>query len=212
MTNDDLEQIRQGLRENSAVAMQKQKERGNTRHPLISSSVEHPVAHLSRETTILGEGKRDGWNQDISKAPRGQMVPQEQQRAEIQESGAGKDAPSPSLAAREADESAVSHFEIAPAAHGEAVAPSVQRVSLVGSIAGANEGGIDVDRSAGRAPVEAGTEPTSLAGGLESGFDHSFVDEPASGPDVKRAPLSPVSSQPFVVPSHPGLPVEEKAA
>lgn len=167
----------------------------------------------SEETTILGEGKRDGWNQDISKAPRGQMVPQEQQRAEIQESGAGKDSPSPSLAAREADESAVSHFEIAPAAHGEAEAPSDDRVNprrTGGDVA--NEGGIDVDRSAGRAPVEAGIEPTSLAGGLESGIDHSFVDEPASGPDVKRAPLSPVSSQPFVVPSHPGLPVEEKAA
>lgn len=54
----------------------------------------------------------------------------------------------------------------------------------------ANAGGGDVDRSATRAPVEAGPEPTSLAGGLESGIDHRFVDEPASGPDVKRAPIS----------------------
>jgi hypothetical protein len=82
-------------------------------------------------------------------------------------------------------------FQIAPASQGEAEAPSAERVNPHRSgDAVANAGGGDVNRSAPRAPVEAGTVPTSLAGGLESGIDLSFVDETASGPDGKRAPIS----------------------
>lgn len=65
-----------------------------------------------------------------------------------------------------------------------------QEISPSADNNGANAGGEDVTRSVSRAPVEAGIGNTSLAGGLEAGIVDSFVNENASGPDVKRAPNS----------------------
>ncbi|API52893.1 hypothetical protein BMW22_15820 [Rhizobium leguminosarum] len=59
--------------------------------------------------------------------------------------------------------------------------------SPAGESLGANAGGDDVDGSAARAARQS--DNTHPAGGVESGIDGSFVDETASGPDVKRAPL-----------------------
>lgn len=87
----------------------------------------------------------------------------------------------------------IDNQEIAVASQGEAAAPSDERVSPERGSAGANAGGNDVTSSVLRAPVEA-TEDTNLAGGLGAGIDHSFIDGTASGPDVKRAPISAGSS------------------
>lgn len=90
------------------------------------------------------------------------------------------------------DESRIVAWQEMPAPSGRSNSPpSAERVNPHRSGgAVANAGGCNVDRSAQRAPVEAGIEPTSLAGGLESGIEHSVVDRNTSGPDVKRAPLS----------------------
>ncbi|MBB3521084.1 hypothetical protein [Rhizobium sp. BK456] len=78
----------------------------------------------------------------------------------------------------------------AAASQGEAAAPSeasVNPLSRSGS-GGANTGGSDVDGSAERASRQS-NNTTHPAGGIEAGIDASFIDETASGPDVKRAPL-----------------------
>nr|WP_234844535.1 GapR family DNA-binding domain-containing protein [Sinorhizobium meliloti] len=75
-----------------------------------------------------------------------------------------------SLAAREAEESAVSNSEIATASQGETESPSAEAEA-----AGANAGGEDVDRSAERADINAVAS--------------------ASGPDEKRATNSPEEAE-----------------
>ncbi|ASP70330.1 DUF2312 domain-containing protein [Sinorhizobium meliloti] len=91
-----------------------------------------------------------------------------------------------SLAARGAEESAVSNSEIAPASQGGTASPSPDAEL---SSAGANAGGGYVESSAERAGSGNQTSDTyPLAGQVEprSNVDNSDC---ASGPDDKRAPL-----------------------